>query len=92
MLIRYGLYLVEILVGIFERTIDGIVGLTNSLVLVYGRRLAVRTAVKILNVVDRSLTVGSLYLERVGTTLRYRLYFEAVTDPMRARYRKLKRR
>jgi hypothetical protein len=92
MLIKYCLYLVDILVGIFQRTIDGIVRLTNSLVVVYGRRLAVRLVLEILDGTDRLLMVGSRYLERVGTTLRYRLYFEAVTGPMRERYRQLKRR
>ena len=91
MLIRYGLYLVETLVGILERTIGGIVGLTNSLILVYGRRLAVRLVLVILSITDQLLMAGSRYLGRVGTTLRYRLYFQSVTAPMRERYRMLKR-
>ena len=92
MLIQYGLFLVNVLVRAFERTIGWVVGVMDSLGVICGRRLVVQFILEILDVIDRLLLLGKRYLERVRTTLRYRLYFEAVTMPMRIRYRELKRR
>jgi hypothetical protein len=92
MLINYGLYLVNVLVRAFERAIGWILGLMDSLVVTYGRRIVVEMVLESLAGIDRLLQFGKRYLERVRRTLRYRLYFEAVIEPMRARYRELKRR
>jgi len=92
MLIKNVLYLVNVLVRAFERTIGWVVGVTDSLGVVCGRRIVVELVLEALDWIDRLLLVGKRYLERVRTTLRYRLYFEAVTGPMRTRYRELKRR
>jgi hypothetical protein len=92
MLIKCGFYLVNVLVRAFERAIGWILGLMDSLVVTYGRRVVVEFVLQSLAWVDRLLLFGKRYLEQVRTTLRYRLYFEAVTGPMRVRYRELKRR
>jgi hypothetical protein len=92
MLIRNALYLVNVLVRAFERTIGWILGLMDSLVLTCGRRIVVELVLEPLAWIDRLLQFGKRYLEQVRTILRYRLYFEAVTEPMRTRYRELKRR
>jgi hypothetical protein len=92
MLVKHILYLVTVLVGAFERTIGGIVGIMDSLVVIRGRRIVVELILEALEWIDRLLLAGKRYLEGVRTILRYRLYFEAVTGPMRTRYRELKRR
>lgn len=92
MLIKYCLYLVNVLVRAFERAIGWVVGLVDSLGVISGRRIVVELVLETLEWIDRLLLVGKRYLERVGKTLSYRLYFEAVTGPMRTRYRELKRR
>jgi len=92
MLIKYGLYIVNVLVTAFERTIGWVVGVMDSLVVICGRRVVVELILEILDWIDRLLVLGKRYLERVRKTLRYRLYFESVTGPMRIRYRELKRR
>jgi hypothetical protein len=92
MLIKNILYLVNVLVRAFERTIGRVVGVTDSIGVAYGRRIVVELVLEILDWIDRLLLVGKRYLERVRTTLRYRLYFEALTKPMQTRYRELKRR
>jgi hypothetical protein len=91
MLIKHLLYLVNVLVGAFERAIGWVVGVMDSLLLVRGYRMVLTLFFQILRVVDRLLLVGKRYLEQVRKTLRYRLYFEAVTHPMRARYKQLKK-
>jgi len=92
MMNKYGLYLVNALVRAFEHTIGWVVGVIDTLVLTYGRRLVVERILEILQAIDRLLVVGKRYLIQVRKTMRYRLYFEAVTGPMRARYRELRRR
>jgi len=84
MLVRIVLYLVNVLVRAFERAIGWVVGIMDSPCLVCSRRI-------VLKYVDRWLLVGKRYLEQVRTSLRYRMYFEAVTRPMRARYKELKK-
>jgi len=91
MLIRHGLYLINILVRAFERAIGWVVGVMDSLWLIYGRRIVVELSLEVLEGVDRLLLVGKRYLEQVRKSLRYRMYFEAVTHPMRTRYRQLKK-
>ena len=91
MLIRHVLYLVNVLVRAFERSIGWVVGVMESLFLIRGRRMVLTLFFKILEAVDRLLLVGKRYLEQVRKTLRYRLYFETVTRPMRARYKELKK-
>ena len=92
MLVKYALYLVNVLVRAFERIIRWVVGVMDSLGVIHGRRIVVEFVLEILEWIDRLLIVGKRYLERVRKTLRYRLYFEAVTGPMGSRYRDLKRR
>ena len=92
MLIRHLLYLIIILVRVFEGAIGWVVGVIGSLCLIRGHRMVLTVFFEILEAVDRLLLVGKRYLEQVRKTLRYRLYFEAVTRPMRTRYRELKRR
>jgi len=92
MLIKYGLYLVNILVRGFESTTSWVMGIIVSLGVSRGPRIVVEQVLRILESLDRPLAVGKGYLEQVRKTLRYRLYFEAVTGPMRTRYRELKRR
>jgi hypothetical protein len=92
MLIKHVLYLVNVLVRVFERTIGWVIGLMDSIGLFRSRRVVVELVLETLEWIDRLLLLGKRYLERVGKTLRYRLYFEAVTRPMRSRYRELKRR
>ena len=92
MLIKYVLYLVNVLVGAFECTIGWVVDLMDSLGVLYGPRIVAKLVLETLEWIDQLLMVGKRYLERVVKTLRYRLYFEAVTGPMRKRYRELKRR
>ena len=92
MLIQPVLYLVGVLVRTFEKTISWIVDLRNSLYMICGQRIVVELVLEILGSVNKILLFGKRYLERVGRTLRYRLYFEAVVRPMRLRYRELKRR
>jgi len=91
MFLKYGLYLVSILVKAFERTIGWVVGVIDSLGVTHGPRIVMELVLEILEWVDGLLIMGKRYLERVRKTLRYRLYFEAVTGPMRTRYRALKR-
>jgi hypothetical protein len=92
MMNKYGLYLVNALVGAFERTIAWVVGVMDRLVLHYGRRLVVERILEILQTIDGLLLLGKRYLIQVRRTMRYRLHFEAVTGPMRERYRELRRR
>ena len=92
MLVKYALYLVNILVRAFERTIGWVLGVIDFLGVIHGRRIVVGFVLEVFEWIDRLLMVGKQYLERVRKTLRYRLYFEAVTGPMRSRYRDLKRR
>ena len=92
MIHKYGLYLVNALVGVCERTIGWVVGAMNYLVLIYGRQLVVEWLLEVLQSIDDLLLVGRRYLIQVRRTVRYRLYFEAVTQPMRERYRELRRR
>jgi len=92
MLIKHLLYLVNVLVRAFEGAIGWVVGVIESFPLIRGRRRIVISFLQILRAVDRLLLVGKRYLEKVRSTLRYRLYFESVTQPMRARYKQLKRR
>ncbi len=91
MLIRHVLYLINVLVGAFERVIDWVVGVMESLCLIRGRKVVLTLFFEILEAVDRLLLLGKRYLEQVRKSLRYRMYFEAVTHPMRARYRQLKK-
>jgi hypothetical protein len=91
MLIKHLLYLVNVLVRAFEAAIGWVVGVMDSLFVIHGRRMVLTLFFKILEVVDRLLLLGKRYLEQVRKTLRYRLYFEAVTHPMRARHRQLKK-
>jgi hypothetical protein len=91
MLIKYVLYLVNVLVRAFEGTTSRVLGIIDSLVVVRGPRIVLEGVLQILESLDRLLVVGKGYLKRVRKTLRYRLYFEAVTGPMRTRYRELKR-
>jgi hypothetical protein len=92
MLIRLGLYLASVLVRAFESTLAWIVLLMDSLVVTCGRRMVVEVGLWTLGWIDRFLLFGKRYLEGVRTALKYRLYFEAVTAPMRTRYRALKRK
>jgi len=92
MLIRHALYLVNVLVGAFKKTIGWIVGMKDSLFPICGQKLVVELVLEILDSVSKVLRAGKWYLEHVGRTLRYRLYFEAVVQPMRTRYRELKRK
>ena len=92
MFLKYGLYLVSILVKAFERTIGWVVRVIDSLGVVHGPRVVVELVLEILEWIDGLLIMGKRYLERVRKTMRYRLYFEAVTGPMRTRYRERKRR
>jgi hypothetical protein len=92
MLIRQVLYLVNVLVGAFEKTIGWIVGVMGSLYLFCGHKIVVKLALEILESASKVLRAGKRYLEQVDRTLRYRLYFEAVVQPMRTRYRELKRK
>jgi hypothetical protein len=91
MLNKYTMYLVNILVEAIERAIGWVVGLMDSLILTCGRKILVEIVLQTLGWIDRLLVSGKRYLEGVRRTLRYRLYFEAVTRPMSARYRELKR-
>lgn len=91
MLVRHVLYLVNVLVRAFERAIGWVVGVMDSLFLIRGRRMVLTLFFKILETVDGLLLVGKRYLEQVRTSLRYRMYFDAVTRPMRARYKELKK-
>lgn len=91
MLVRHVLYLVNVLVRAFERVIGWVVGVMDSLFLIRGRRMVLTLFFKILETVDGLLLVGKRYLEQVRTSLRYRMYFDAVTRPMRARYKELKK-
>jgi len=91
MLVRHVLYLVNVLVRAFERAIGWVVGVMDSLFLIRGRRMVLTLFFKIFEAVDRWLLVGKRYLEQVRTSLRYRMYFDAVTRPMRARYKELKK-
>ncbi len=91
MLVRHVLYLVNVLVRAFERVIGWVVGVMDSLFLIRGRRMVLTLFFKILEAVDGLLLVGKRYLEQVRTSLRYRMYFDAVTRPMRARYKELKK-
>jgi hypothetical protein len=91
-LVKYGLYLVNVLVAAFERAISRVVGVMDTLGVIRSPRIAVDLVLEILELIDRLLLLGKRYLERVRRTMRYRLYFEAVTGPMRTRYRELKRK
>lgn len=91
MLIKYVLNLVNILVRGFEATTSWVVEIIDSLGVIRGPRIVVEQVLRILESLGRLLAVGKGYLEQVRKTLRYRLYFEAVTRPMRTRYRELKR-
>lgn len=92
MLIKHLLYLVNVLVGAFDAAIAWVVGVMESLRLIRGsRRMVVTSFIRILRVVDRLLLIGNRYFRQVRKTLRYRLYFESVTQPMRTRYKELKR-
>ena len=91
MLVRHVLYLVNVLVRAVERAIGWVVGVMDSLFLIRGRRMVLTLFFKILEAVDGLLLVGKRYLEQVRTSLRYRMYFDAVTRPMRARYKELKK-
>ncbi|MCK5008307.1 MAG: hypothetical protein KAR73_13030 [Spirochaetales bacterium] len=91
MLVRHVLYLINVLVRTFERAIGWVVGVMDSIRLICSRRIVVGLFFDVLEYVDRWLLVGKRYLEQVRTSLRYRLYFEAVTRPMRARYKELKK-
>jgi hypothetical protein len=92
MLTRHVLYLVNVLVDAFENVIGWIVGIKDSLCLVWGRRAVVEPILGILDYVNRLLRVGERYLQGVGEKLRYRSYFETVVRPMKTRYRELKKR
>jgi hypothetical protein len=92
MINKYRLYLVNALVRAFERTIGLVVGVMDCLVLNYGRQLVLERVLGILQTIDGLLLVGKRYLIQVRQTMRYRLHFEAVTGPMRERYRHLRRR
>ena len=92
MLIKHLLYLINVLVRAFEGAIGWVIGVMDYLCVICGRRIFVELFLEVLEYVDRLLLVGKRYLEMVRKTLRYRLYFEAVTQPMRARYRQLKKK
>jgi hypothetical protein len=92
MLIRHVLFLVNVLVGAFEKTIGWIVGMKDSLYLICGPKIVVELVLEALDSAGKVLRAGKRYLEQVGRTLRYRQYFEAVVQPMRTRYRELKRK
>ena len=92
MLNKYGLYLVNVIVRAFERAIGWVVGIMDSLHVFHGPRIVMELAFEILESIDGLLMVGKRYLVRVRQTIRYRLYFEALTAPMRTRYRELRRR
>ena len=87
----YSLYLINGLVRALERATAWVVGMMDSLGVIRGPRIVVELVLQLLESMGRLLVVGKRYLEHVRMTLRYRLYFEAVTGPMRKRYRELKR-
>ena len=91
MTVPHIVYLANSLVRTLERAIGWIVELTESLYSICGRKFAVRLLCEILDGVESLLLVGKRYLERVRKTLQYRLYFETVIQPMRKRYKQLKR-
>jgi hypothetical protein len=90
-LIRYVLFIVEILAGAFEAVISWIVKLSGSLYSSVGQKMLVRLVRENLERVKRLLQVGQRYLQHVRRTLQYRLHYQKVTDPMTARYRELRR-
>jgi hypothetical protein len=90
-LIGYVLFIVETLAGAFEAAIAWIVQISSSLYSSVGQKMLVRLVRENLESVKRLLQVGQRYLEHVRRTLQYRLYYQKVTDPMTARYRKLRR-
>ena len=92
MLIRHVLFLVNLLVRAFEKVIDWIVEVMDSLYIIGGRKIVLRLVFEVLGWVDHTLLVGKRYLEQVRKTLQYRLHFESVVQPMRNYYRELKRR
>ena len=91
MLVRHVLYLVNVLVRAFERAIGWVVGIRDSLCLVCSRRSALILFFGVFKYVNRWLLVRKRYLEQVRLSLRYRMYFDAITRPMRARYKELKK-
>jgi hypothetical protein len=84
--------MINVLVRTFEELISWIVEAMDSLCVLHGRRIIVGLVLEILESADRLLLMGKRYLDQVRRTLRFRLHFEAVTAPMRARYKELKRR
>jgi hypothetical protein len=92
MFVKMSLYLVNVLVRAFNRTIDWFVGATESPAVIRYPRIIRKLITNVLEAVDRVLLVGRRYLVRVRKTMKYRLYFEAVTEPMRCRYRESKRK
>jgi hypothetical protein len=92
MLRRPVLHLVNILVAALERAIGWILGVMDFLAVLYGRRFFESLAREVLQRIGRLLFLGKRYFEQVRTTLRYRLYFEAVTRPIHTHYKALKKR
>ena len=91
-LIRYVLFLVDVLAGAFEATIGWIIDISSSLYLNVGRKVVVRLVRESLERLMGLLQMGQRYLVHLRRTFQYRLYYQKVTDPMTARYRELKRR
>lgn len=90
-LMRQVYFLINVLVRAFEAAIAWMVGMMDLLCLTPGRRIVKIFELAVLQQLDRLLVMCRRYLMRVGRILRYRLYFEHATRPMRLRYRQLKR-
>ncbi len=92
MLVKAVLYLVNLMMRGLDRAALWVVDVMDSLYRLYRNTVVRRFFYALLDTVERLIAAGRGYLEQVRQTLRYRLYFDSVTGPMKAYYRRLRRR
>lgn len=92
MLVKAVLYLVNLMMKGLDRAALWVVDVMDSLYRLYRNTVVRRFFYALLDTMERLIAAGRGYLDQVRQTLRYRLYFDSVTGPMKAYYRRLRRR
>jgi hypothetical protein len=92
MLVKAVLYLVNLIMRGLDRAALWVVDVMDSLYRLYRNTVVRRFFYALLDTMERLIAAGRGYLDQVRQTLRYRLYFDSVTGPMKAYYRRLRRR
>ena len=92
MFVKGVLFLVNTLMRGVDKALGWIIGFMEWVYRFWGKSVIRKWFFKFLKTANRLMSAGKKYLEQVGKTLRYRLYYATVTKPMKSFYRELRRR